>query len=368
PTAVILTFNGTFPAMWVKDANVRSELIKNLEFGAELRFFGSRAGLDFTWYKSNATRQLLDIPMDPMSGYSARKVNAGNIQNKGVEIVADVRLLTASPRALGWTLTANFTKNENKIISVADHLGVTSYNLGAFDDLFITAASGGLYGDIYGTRFLRVKDDKDPNFGQMILTAEGLPQRDPEIVYLGNQQPEAMMGVTNSFSYRSFGLSFLVDARLGGKIFSASNVGLQLSGVAAVTAPGGERPEMVVDGVIIDGSGYAKNTVAVSQQLYWNRVGTLNNLGIGEFYTYDATNIRLRNVQLSYALPKGLLAGISVQNARVAVSCNNVWMIKSHLNGIDPESVFATGSNAVGFENGAFPTMRSFLFSLSIGF
>lgn len=354
----------------LKDPSVRSELIKNLEFGAELKFFGSRVGLDFTWYKSNATRQLLDIPMDPMSGYSSRKVNAGNIQNKGIELVGEVKLLNPSDNALGWTLTANYAKNENKIISIADHLGVSHYNLGAFDDLFIRAATGGLYGDIYGTRFLRVKDDKDPNFGQMILTAEGLPQRDPEIVYLGNQQPKAMLGVTNSFAYKNFGFAFLVDARIGGKIFSGSNVGLQLSGAAAVTAPGGERPDLVVDGVVPagGGTGYVKNTAAVTQQLYWNRVGTLNNLGIGEFYTYDATNIRLRNVQLSYALPKSLLSKITVQNARLAVSCNNVWMIKSHLNGIDPESVFATGSNAVGFESGAFPTMRSFLFSLSIGF
>jgi len=88
---------------------------------------------------------------------------------------------------------------------------------------------------------------------------------------------------------------------------------------------------------------------------------------VGEAYVYDATNVRLRNVMLSYGLPKKFL-GKTFQKAKISASCNNVWMISSHLNGIDPESVFATGTNAVGFENGAFPTMRSFLFSITLGF
>ncbi len=95
---------------------------------------------------------------------------------------------------------------------------------------------------------------------------------------------------------------------------------------------------------------------------------TLCNLGRNDVFLYEATNIRLRNVQLSYQFPKTILGKSALQSARVALSCNNVWMFRSHLNGIDPESVFATGSNAVGFESGAFPTMRSFLLSLNIGF
>ncbi|HMR92557.1 MAG TPA: SusC/RagA family TonB-linked outer membrane protein [Chitinophagaceae bacterium] len=351
----------------LKDANVTSELIKSQELGVEARFFNSRVGIDFTWYKSNATNQLIDIPMDPLSGYSFRKVNAGDIQNKGIELMVDARILS-NPQSLNWSIMANFSKNENKIIDIASDLDVNEYQLGNFDDLFIRAASGGLYGDIYGTRLLRVKDPSSQHFGKLLLNGNGLPQRDAEIVKLGNQQAKGLIGVTNTFTYKGFGFSFLIDARIGGEIFSASNVSLQRFGVAAVTAPNGERPEMVVDGVVADGSGHAVNTKAVSQQLYWNTLATLNNLGVGEAYLYDATNVRLRNVQLSYSLPKNFLSKTPIQNARLALSCNNVWMIKSHLMGIDPESVFATGSNAVGFENGAFPTMRSFLFSLSLGF
>ncbi|NBA86934.1 SusC/RagA family TonB-linked outer membrane protein [Emticicia sp. CRIBPO] len=351
----------------LKDSNVKSELIKNLELGTELRFFENRLRFDFTWYKSNATRQLIDIPMDPLSGYSSMKVNAGNIQNKGIELMADVSILN-SPGSVNWNLTANFSKNENKIIDIASGLGVNQYQLGAFDDLFIRAATDGLYGDIYGTRFLRVKDAASPYFGQLLLTADGLPQRDAEIVKLGNQQAKGLLGISNNFTYKGIGLSFLVDARLGGEIFSASNVGLQSAGTAAVTAPGGARPDFVLGGVVLANDGkLASNSKSITQQQYWSSVSTLNNLGVGEAYIYDATNIRLRNVMLSYELPKKLL-GKGLQKGKISASCNNVWMIKSHLNGIDPESVFATGSNAVGFENGAFPTMRSFLVSLTLGF
>lgn len=351
----------------LKDANVRSELIKNLEFGAEFRFLKNRLGLDLTWYKSNATRQLIDIPMDPLSGYENRKINAGNIQNKGFEIMATANILT-NPNKLGWTLMANFSRNENKIIDIAKDLEVNFYNLGTFDNLFVRATTDGLYGDIYGTRFLRVKDQSSPHFGKMVLNASGLPQVDPEIVKLGNQQPKAMIGVTNQFSYKTFGLSFLVDARLGGEIFSASNVGLQRYGIAAVTAPNGERPEMVVEGVVGNAeSGYSANTTSITQQEYWNTVNTLGNLGVGEANLYDATNVRLRNVTLSYGLPKSAFGKV-FQSAKVSLAANNVWMIKSHLRGIDPESVFATGTNATGFESGGFPTMRSYLLSLTFGF
>ncbi len=352
----------------LRDENVVSELIKNLEFGLESRFFNNRLGIDFTWYKSNATNQLIRIPMDPLSGYSSKIINAGNIQNKGIELMVDFRALS-NPRSLNWNITANYSRNENKIIDMASNIGVNRYDLGAFDDLFIRANTGGLYGDIYGTKLLRVEDKGSPYFGQLILNSAGLPQRTSELFLLGNQQAKGLLGITNTFNYKNFGFSFLVDGRFGGEMFSASNVGLQRFGVAAVTAPGGQRPDFVVDGVITDaGGGFSKNSVTVTQQQYWNQLSTLNNLGVGEAYIYDATNIRLRNVQLTYQIAKSVLAKTPLQSARIALSCNNVWMIKSHLNGIDPESVFATGSNAVGFENGAFPTMRSFLFSVNIGF
>ncbi|NTS41375.1 SusC/RagA family TonB-linked outer membrane protein [Flavisolibacter sp. BT320] len=348
------------------DPNIRSELIKSMEFGTEMRFLGNRIGFDVEFYKSNATNQIIDLPLDPQSGYSARRINAGNIQNKGVEIVVDGRVLD-NPRGLTWTTSLNYSYNENRILELAD--GVVNYNLGGFDDVSVRAVAGGFYGEIYGTRYNRVKDEKSPYFDQIILNADGLPTRDPQIVKIGDQQSKGLIGLMNNFSFKGIELGFLIDGRIGGDIFSATHVALQSAGVAAVTAPNGRREDFVVPGVMSNGSGgFTPNTKAVSQQNYWRAVSTANNLGINEAYLYDATSYRLRNVILNYNLPQSIVSKLKLQNVKLGVSCNNVWMIKSNLDGIDPESVYATGSNATGFENGALPTTRAFLFNLSVSF
>lgn len=351
----------------LKNPYVKNELLKSLEFGAEMRFLSNRLGIDFTWYKSNATNQLIELPLDPMSGYSNKIINAGDIQNKGVEITADARILQ-NPNGLSWNMKVNYSANRNLVVDIAKDSGVTTYRLGTFDNFYIKATNGELYGAMYGTKFKRVDDASSPYNGEVLLDADGLPTATGESYYLGNQSAKALVGVINSFSYKNFDLTFQVDGRFGGKIFSATQAAMQANGTAAITAPGGDRPMMVVDGVISDGGGgFTKNTVEVTQQEYWNRIATSGNVGIGEANIYDATNVRLRMVMLGYTLPKNILSNV-FQKARVSVSCNNVWMITSHVRGIDPESVYAIGTNAVGFESGAYPTMRTFQFSLNLGF
>ncbi len=348
------------------DPNVRSELIKSLEIGTEMRFLKNRIGFDLSWYKSNATRQLIDLPMDPQSGYSAKKINAGDIQNTGVELTIDGKVLS-SDKSLNWNIGVNYSTNNNTVEALSE--GVTRYGLGGFDDVSILAVVGEKYGEIYGTKFNRVKDAASPYFGQIILNADGVPTRNPEIVKLGNQQATGLLGVTNTFEYKGVGLSFLFDARFGGQIFSATHVAMQANGTAAITAANGQREQLVAEGVVSNGSGgFAKNAIAVSPQRYWLAVATANNLGVTEANLYDASNIRLRNVQLNYDLPLRFLSKTPIQRAKVGVSCNNVWLIKSHMNGIDPESVYATNSNATGFENAGLPTTRTYLVNLSLSF
>ena len=120
--------------------------------------------------------------------------------------------------------------------------------------------------------------------------------------------------------------------------------------------------------MVASGSGYVPKTTAVTPQWYWSRLAGSGNLGITEANIYYASNIRLRNVQFNYDFPAKFLSKTAIQKAKIGVSCNNVWMMKSHMNGLDPESVFATGSNAVGFENGASPTVRTFLVNLALSF
>ena len=351
------------------DSTVRSQLIKSYEAGAELRFFQNRLGIDVSVYKSNATRQLIDLPMDPLSGYSAMKINAGNVQNTGVEVTANARILNR-PNALNWDMTLNYSHNKNTVPEI--YPGVSRYLLpgGGIDQIQILAVAGQPYGEIYGTKVLRVTDPKDPNYGKAILTADGLPQATTDITRLGNQQADALIGWSNSFSYKGFGLSFQVDARIGGKIFSQTLDNMERNGTAAITVSNGNRDSLLVQGVVMDANTnqYVPNTTRISTEQYWAATAGRGNTGITETNLYDATNVRLRNVQLSYNFPKKMLEGSFLQKAIVSVSCNNVWLISSHLHGLDPESVYATGTPAVGFENGSAPTTRTFYINLALGF
>jgi TonB-linked SusC/RagA family outer membrane protein len=349
------------------DPTVKSELIKSYEAGLEMRLFDSRLGFDFAVYKSNATRQLIELPMDNLSGYTARKINAGDIQNKGLELMVDGKILRSNT-GFNWNAMVNFSMNRNLVKSITPDVKI--YPLGGYDDIAVVAEENQLYGTIYGSVFARVEDPNSPYNGKLILTAAGLPTVDPDKAKLGSQQATSLLGVTNSFSYKGFNFSFLVDARFGGKIFSGTLAHMEAVGNSNLTVVNGAREDMLVDGVVLNTTTnqYQPNTVKVSPQNYWAATAGRGNLGVTEANLYDASNIRVRNVQLSYDISKSLLSGIGIQRARVGVSANNVWLIKSHMNGLDPESVYATGSNATGFENGSAPTTRTVLLNLTIGF
>jgi TonB-linked SusC/RagA family outer membrane protein len=349
------------------DPTVKNELIKSYEAGAELRLFKSRVGVDFAIYKSNATNQLLNLPMDPLSGYKFVKINSGDIQNTGMEITLDGRILE-SENGLNWNMGVNFSRNNNTVKSIKE--GIPLYRLGGFDDVAIYAAENAKYGEIYGSTFKRVNDAASPYNGQLILDANGLPQRGEQNVRLGNQQANALLGITNTFAYKGFNLSFLIDGRFGGKIFSATLARMQRNGTSDKTVVNGLRENMVVPGVILNTTTnqYSTNSSAVTTQQYWTAVAGTGNLGITEANLYDASNIRIRNINLAYNFSQKMLEKTFIQRAKLGVSCNNVWLISSHMNGLDPESVFATNTNATGFENAAAPTSRSFSFNLTLGF
>lgn len=354
------------PGNVLYDSSVRSELIKSWEAGFDIRFFNNRLGLDAAWYKTNATRQLLNLPMDPFSGYSSRKVNAGNIQNEGVEISLN-GLILDNPKGLSWNSTAQFSLNRNKIIDL--YPGVTLYDIKTLDAIQIVAVQGSYYGDIYGQTFQRVEDKNDPNYGKIIVGEDGLPLITTGKSKVGNQSPDWMLGWTNSFSYKGFNLSFLVDFRIGGNLYSATASNLYTRGNAAGTVVNGERQDFIVpNSVVQTPNGYTENKVPVTHQNYWERIGSTGNYGLPEMYTYDATNIRLRNITLGYDFNKAMLKNTPFQRLRLSATCNNVWMIHYNLPGIDPESVSATNTNATGFENGAAPTSRSFTFNVTVGF
>lgn len=363
------------PTAWagstLYNADVKNELIKSWEAGMDIRFFNNRLGLDFAYYKSNATNQLINLPMNSLSGYGSKKINAGDIQNEGVELMINARPIET--KNFLWTTTVNVSHNKNKIIELAD--GVEEYSLGGYDNLRVVAMVGGDYGEIYGTKFARVEDKESPYYGKMILDASGLPTAASGTHKLGTQQASCNLGWTNSLSWKGLNLSFQIDARIGGKIFSGTQQMLQSNGSALVTAAnrvsGEDQKSMLVDGVVSDGNGgYVVNDVKTSPESYWKAVaGRSGNLGIGEANLYDATNVRMRNISLSYAFPKAWLQKTKVfQSVKVGFSVTNVFMIYSNMRGLDPESVYATSTNATGFEYGSSPTSRCYVFNIALGF
>lgn len=347
--------------------NVKNELIKSAEVGIEARFLNNRLGFDLAFYKSNAVNQLLDIPINPLSGYSSKKINAGNIENKGFELMLNARPVEI--KGFAWDINANVAKNINTVLTLSDE--VTQYGLGQpFENVQILAATGQRYGVIYGSKYARVEDRNSEHFGKIIVDENGIPTAADGSHYLGNQQPDWLFGLTNTFTYKNLSLNVLLDARFGGKIFSYTNYLLKADGRSALTVVNGGRADIVFNGVVKSGDTYVANTKAVSPQVFWTTLaGRSNqNVGITEDNLYDATNIRIRNVALNYQVPTRWAHSIGAQSAKVGVSVNNLWMIKSYLNGVDPESVYATGSNAVGLESLSPPTTRTFYFNLSVSF
>ncbi len=354
------------PGSVLYDPSVVNELIKSYEAGIDLRFFDNRLGLDFTWYKTNATNQLIDLPLDPFSGFKNKKINAGKIQNEGIEVMLNADIVRNNA-GFNWTVNANMSKNENRMIELAD--GVDEYSLGTVDDLKIVAMVGGNYGEIYGKKMVRVEDETSQYFGQIVVDESGLPLKGEDWEYLGNQQPDWMLGVTNMFSYKNLSLSVLLDAKFGGKIFSGTTVFTHSRGTAAETVVNGAREEFVVDGVVKhDDGSYSVNDVAVSPQDYWSRVAATGNLGITDEFTYDATSVRIRNVKLGYKLPSRWFANIPINGVDLSVIGNNIWLLYTDTPGIDPESVIGVGTNAIGMEMGSPPTMKSYTFNVSIKF
>lgn len=350
------------PGKILYNPDVRSELIKSWEAGIDLKFFNNRLGIDAAWYKTNATRQLLDLPMDPFSGYTSKKINAGNIQNSGFEFMVYGTIIE-NPKGFNWDTSMNLSFNRNKIINLYE--GIDEFSLASFEEMKIIAREGSLYGDIYGKKYQRVEEGE--HTGKIIVDAQGLPLVTTDTHYLGNQQPDAMIGWSNSFKYKNISLSFLIDARIGGEFYSGTTAILHTQGNAAGTVVNGARDEFVMPNTVVaKDKGYVANNVAVTPELYWGRAGG-TNIGVGEQFIYDATNIRLRNVSLGYNLEKKWLKNTPFQRVRLSAVCNNVFMIAYDLPGIDPESVTGTHSNATGFELFSAPTSRSYTFNITVG-
>jgi outer membrane receptor protein involved in Fe transport len=329
--------------------NLKNESVQSVEGGFEL-LFGDRVGVDVSVYKTNTFDQILKVAIPPATGFQFDLINAGNVQNSGVEVTLNTTPVIAGD--FKWESSINWSMNRNKVIELREGLKRQDLSLGALP-IAIVAEVGGSYGDIYGTAYLR-----DAN-GNKVIDANGIPVTDPERRKLGNTMPKGLFGWSNTFGYKNISLGFLIDATYGGDVYMGSiNMGTS-SGTLALTEAHREGG-LIVDGVTQnDGT---PNTTAITAEQYWKGIS-----GISEAFVYDATNIRFRELTLNYSLPQSLLANTPFKSLKAGIVGRNLFMISSKTEGFDPEAGYSSSGSAVGAEFGSMPTMRSIGFNVKLG-
>lgn len=336
---------------WMANPNLKNETINSWELGLELKGFENRVGIDVAYYKKNAKDQILKIDVPSATGFKKKMINAGNIENKGVEIALNATpVMTAS--GFTWDTQINWSKNKNKVVSLTNDTKEQILSDASVSFLKIVAHEGGAFGDIYGYAY-----ERDLN-GNIIIGDEGTPVRSEDMVLLGNNQPDWMLGWNNTFTYKNFTLNFMLDMRKGGDVYMGSIRTGATNGSLEMTLDNRENG-LVVPGVLADGS---QNTKNISAETYWNGIS-----GITEAWMYDATNIRLRELSLGYSFPKSMLSKTPFTGLKLSFVARNLFMIYSKTKGFDPEAAYTSG-NAQGIEYGSMPTMRSLGFNLNVAF
>lgn len=350
-----------------KNPDLKPETTTSSELGTELGFFKNRLKLDFSYYNINSSDQILSIDVSPTTGYNKQLVNAGKINNKGIELQAGINPIKNS--SFSWDIDLNFSRNRSKVVELDKAGLLTSYTIGTSGTAQVLATVGQPYGTLFGTAYLRDAT------GNIVVNADGSPATDPSYHILGKYTPDWLGGVNNRFAYRDFDLSFLIDIRHGGSIYSSTNATGKYTGVLESTLQGRDvehggitytnaRGESRDDGIIVDGvtAGGEKNTTIVSAQAYYKKIYTIN-----EANTYDASYVKLREVKLGYNLPKKLISKAGLYAATFSIVGRNLWIIDKNAPNIDPETATSAG-NVQGIETLTLPTTRSIGFNLNLKF
>ena len=334
---------------------MKPEITTSQEYGLDLGFLNNRIGAEFTYYKTNSKNQLINVATPPASGYSSKFINAGNIQNSGIEITLNVTPI--KNRDFTWMFYVNYAKNKNKVLSI--YPGSPEFELAS--DGFMTrtkVVEGKPFGGMYSRGYVR-----DSATGQIMVRDDGVPMITAgQTVYIGNSRPDWIGGFGNRFTYKNFELSFLVSARMGGRITSFTNANIYGDGMAAGTLAG--RGGFVFDGIKADKT---KNTTSITAQKYWSAVGG-RNTPAGEVFTYSSSNIRLRELVVSYNIPQGTLTKTPIKGATISFTGRNLFFFKNSAEGFDPELVLSTSSGLIGNESFSLPFTRSFGLNLNLNF
>lgn len=351
------------------NANLKPEFITELELGGELQFLDNRIGIDFTYYNKRSTSQIFEVTAAPSSGYTTQILNLGEATNKGIEIG-----FTASPVRTGngfnWDINANFTRNRNMIKDLG---GYESFSYGGTNGTSSVHIVGQPYGLIQGTAYAR---DEEGNI--LIDPASGKPLASGALKAIGNPNPDFILGISNTFRYKSLSLNVLFDWKQGGQMYS-NTVGQMMS--RGVTRDTEEREFQIVSpGVmgdintlkaLLDERGQKiPNNVAMAYEDHFFNSG-MGPGGLNEGSIFDATVFRLREISLGFDFPKSLLGNTPFGSATISLSGRNLWYNAPNFpkyTNFDPEVSSLGVGNSQGYDNLSVPTTKRFGVNLRCSF
>lgn len=343
--------------------DLKPEISSATEVGFDFRILNGRLGLDFTYYNSNTVNQLLTLALANASGYANQFINAGKINNKGFEIVLSGSPVKSSD--FTWDASLNVARNVNTVVELHKDIQKAYIAGGIGRTAGPVVATGGSYGDMYG--YTWKKDDQ----GRYLVSDKGVPLVGPE-AKIGNFNPKFTLGFNNTFNYKNFVFTFLVDGRVGGTMTSGSEANFAFDGTADYTTQHRDGG-WVLDAVTANGE---KNNVAINAETFWQTVSQ-GRYSWGEFFTYSTTNFRLRELTFGYNIP--VPQNFFFKNARLSFTARNLFFLyrgnatmdipglaKRKL-AFDPDINLGAG-NYQGVDYGNLPSTRTLGLNLKLGF
>lgn len=349
---------GTIPLV-----DLKNELTKSWEFGADIVLFNNRLSLDVATYFASTFNQIFSVPVSTTTGYGSRLINAGQIDNQGIELSVDARILQTTNFA--WNLGFNAARNRNLVVELAP--GVESHTLASGGQVTAIARPGEPFGDLRGWGPDYTED------GRMILNENGTLRRSSEQLIIGNMQPDFTGGIINQVTYRGFSLSAVLDFRVGGDVVSMSMREGLMKGVGIHTEH--REEEMYHDGVIgiFDEQGNLIDTRENDQPV--NHVGYYPARVWGQFTPFwlvSGTYMSLNEMTLGYSFSPSMLSGTPLSNLRVSVVGRNLGylILDKDLRkmGVPPLSSNSRSPAGMGFEENNFPLLRSIGFNVNVQF
>lgn len=366
--------NNTLP-----NRDLKPTMTNSFEAGLETKFLNGRIGLDFTYYTQNSKNQIMNMASTWTSGYNYRLINAGEIENKGIEVALNARII--EKKDLFWDVNVNFSKNSNKVKSLVEGMDMFELEKAPWLDVQVAAMVGEDFGSIVGPDFKR-----NENGDILIDPQTGLPQYDKNNHILGNASWDWTGGLSTTIGYKNLTLSALFDIKVGADLYSMSARASYESGKATGTLEGRDawyRSEeqrqaaglpkgsadwtptggFIAPGVIDNGDGtYRPNDIYINPEDYWMSVCR----NAPSMFIYDNSYIKCREITLSYRLPDRWFKE-KIDGMTISFVARNPFIVWKNIPNIDPDSNY-NNTTGMGLEYGSLPSRRSFGFNLNIKF